>query len=103
MNERKLKKLREQLELLRQSPTGLKARDFVSIAGKVGRVRDSRGKEPTYVRKENPALSPPLSIPNHAKELKKGTAISIIDALLSDLDDWSIHLLKLNDVEKKTK
>lgn len=77
--------------------------DFVSLAKQLGRERDNRGKEPTYVRGRDPALSPPLSIPSHG-ELKVGTARSIINALLSDMDDWEIYLSEnedgdLNDAE----
>lgn len=57
----------------------------------VGRQLDSRGKEPNWVRKSDPELCPPLSIPNHSASLKAGTARSIIDQLLSDLDDWELH------------
>ena len=78
---------------MRKSPQGRKARDLVSIAQRVGRIRDNRGKEPTYVRAVNPALSPPLSIPDHgARDLKIGTAKNIIDMLLDDVSEWEIFL-----------
>jgi len=78
---------------IRKSPRGRKARDFVSIAQRLGRIRDKRGKEPTYVREVNPALSPPLSIPDHgARDLKIGTARSIIDMLLDDVSEWEVFL-----------
>lgn len=78
---------------MRKSPQGKKARDLVSIALRVGRVRDNRGKEPTYVREVDPSLSPPLSIPDHgARDLKTGTTRNIIDALLDDVSEWEIFL-----------
>lgn len=57
-------------------------------ANAVGRQKENRGKEPTWVRKLDPHLSPPLSIPNHSKDIKAGTARSIIDQLLADIDEW---------------
>lgn len=92
MNRKTLAKLKKQLQEMRRSPYGKKASDFVSIAKQLGRTRDSRGKEPNYVRESDPSLTPPLSIPGHPGDLKVGTAISIIDALLSDVDDWEIFL-----------
>ena len=89
---KKLAELKRELLEIRKSPHGRKPRLFESMATRVGRVRDNRGKEPTYVRKIDPALSPPLSIPNHGgKDLKSGTARSIIDALLDDISEWEIY------------
>lgn len=82
---------------MRKSPQSRKAADLITIAKQLGRVQDSRGKEPTYVRENDPALSPPLSIPRHAGDLKVGTARSIIDALLSDIDDWELFLNRCDD------
>lgn len=73
---------------MRKSPFNRKPKEFISIAIQLGRVRDNRGKEPTYIRSHDPVLSPPLSIPNHSGEVKPGTARSIIDALLNDVDEW---------------
>lgn len=80
-----------------KSPFNRKADDFISIAKQLGRTKSNRGKEPTYTRDRDPMLSPPLSIPNHPGDLKPGTARSIIDALLSDVDDWEIYLLENDD------
>ena len=76
------------------SPQGRRSADFVRIANQLGRVRDNRGSEPNYVREDDPSLSPPLSIPGHTADLKVGTARSIINALLSDVDEWKLHLEK---------
>lgn len=100
MNRKKLKKLRHDLLEIRRSPQGRKPAEFISIASQLGRIKDSRGKEPTYVRQSDPALSPPLSIPNHG-DLKIGTARSIIDALLNDVDDWEIFLQKAEDEDTR--
>lgn len=100
MNPKNLAKLKKQLQEMRRSPQGRKASDFVSIAKQLGMARDSRGKEPTYVRESDPSLTPPLSIPGHTGDLKVGTAVSIIDALLSSVDDWEIFLAA--DTENET-
>lgn len=97
MNLKTLKKIRRQLEEMRKSPRGRSAGDFESIANKLGRYKDPRGKEPNYVRERDPALSPPLSIPGHPGDIKIGTSINIIDALLSDVDDWEIFLQEAED------
>ncbi len=80
-----------------KSPQNRKPEVFISIAKQLGRRKENRGKEPTYTRERDPALSPPLSIPNHPGDLKIGTARSIIDALLSDVDDWEIYLMERDD------
>lgn len=84
---------------MRKSPYGRTRREFVSIAMKLGMVKDPRGTEPNYVRKSNPHLNPPLSIPGHATEFKPGTAISIIDALLNYIDQWEQHLMEQDNEE----
>lgn len=98
MNKKKLDQLRRELEEARRSPHGRKAAFFEGYAKRLGRVFKS-GTEPTWVRVRDPALSPPLSIPHHSKAMKSGTARSIIDAMLSDCDDWDAYLL-LNDEEE---
>ena len=97
MTPKALKKIKRQLDEMRKSPFNRKSDDFVSIAKQLGRALDNRGKEPTYVRGSDPALSPPLSIPNHSGDVKPGTARSIIDALLSDVDDWELHIMERDD------
>jgi hypothetical protein len=57
-----------------------------AVAGAVGRVRDPRGKEPTWVSEELPSR-PPLSIPGHPRDLNKFTARSILDQLEEDVDE----------------
>ena len=92
MNNNTLKKIKRQLQDMEKSPQKRNCRDFISIAKQLGRTEDSRGKEPTYTRTRDPALSPPLSIPRHSGDIKVGTARSIIDSLLSDVDDWELYL-----------
>lgn len=100
MTPKALKKIKRQLDEMRKSPFNRKPDDFISIAKQLGRALDNRGKEPTYVRENDPALSPPLSIPNHSKDVKPGTARSIIDALLSDVDDWELHIIENIDEDE---
>lgn len=80
-----------------KSPQGRRSAEFVTIAKQLGRVRDKRGKEPNYVREEDPALTPPLSIPNHSADMKTGTARSIIEALIDDADEWDLYLSEGQD------
>jgi hypothetical protein len=77
MNLKKLKKIKQELDEIAWSPQGRNAARLVALAEQLGRVRDSRGKEPTYVRQLNPKLSPPLSI---------------VQALLQDIDEWEEYL-----------
>jgi hypothetical protein len=94
MNQRKLKNIRAKLMEMRKSPANRKPREFISIAKQLGRIEQPRGKEPTYVR-THPWLSSPLSIPNHSSvDYKRATALNIIDALLSDVDEWELFLLE---------
>lgn len=88
MTPKSLQKIKQKLQEMYRSPQNRKSKDLISIAIQLGRIKDNRGKEPTYVRSNSPALSPPLSIPNHSRELKTGTARSIIDALLNDVEEW---------------
>ena len=97
VDEKKLRKIEITLRALHGSPSGIKPAKLVGLASRLGRVLDPRGKEPTYVRKLDPTLSPPLSIPNH-KELKVGTARNVIEQLLDDVDCWRQHAL----TEEKT-
>ncbi|MDD5321496.1 MAG: hypothetical protein PHD43_12940 [Methylococcales bacterium] len=101
MTPKALKKIKKDLLQMRKSPQGRKAEEFISLAQKLGRKKDNRGKEPTYVREREPALSPPLSIPAHgASDMKIGTARSIIDMLLDDVSDWELYFIEAEDDEE---
>lgn len=91
MNRKQLSKLKRELTDKRKSPYGIKSQVLIGIAKRLGRELCDRGSEPNYVRKVDPALSPPLSIPNHSVDLKPNTARSIIDQLLDDVDEWEIY------------
>lgn len=64
---------------------------LVAIAKKLERSKANIGHEPTYIKGTDPTLRP-LTIPGHASDLKVGTARSIIDQLLDDVDEWDIYL-----------
>jgi hypothetical protein len=83
MDSRKLRKLRRQLDSLRQRG-GIKSRELEDLAKAMGRRRHPRGKEPTWVSDLVPN-SRPLSIPNHPGDLNRITAGRILDRLEEDL------------------
>lgn len=82
---------------MRKNFAPVDSNDLERYARAIGRVKENRGKEPTWVRKHDPHLSPPLSIPNHSKDLKPATARNIIDQLIGDLDEWEMHLAELDE------
>jgi len=88
MNVAALKRLRAELKQLRSNFAPVNSNVLERYASAVGRQKENRGKEPTWVRKLDPHLSPPLSVPNHSKDVKAGTARSIIDQLMADIDEW---------------
>lgn len=94
MKRDQLDEIRRALREIRKHPAGRRASDLERYADQVGRQLDNRGKEPTWVRKNDPSLSPPLSIPHHSKDMKLGTVRSIVDQLLDDLDSWEQYLLE---------
>ena len=84
MNRNKLRRLRQQLEALRQRG-GVKARELKNLATALGRKRHKRGSEPTWVSDIFPD-SRPVSIPDHPGDLNKHTARGILDQLEGDLE-----------------
>lgn len=94
MNIKSLRRFRKELNELRRNFAPQSAATLADYASAVGRRLENRGKEPTWVKKDDPSLSPPLSIPHHSKGVKAGTARSIIDQLLADLDEWEIYLIE---------
>jgi|APMI01.1.fsa_nt_gi hypothetical protein len=100
MNLKTLRKIKRELQELRKSPFNRSYKIFVSYAEQLGRYEENRGKEPNFVRKRDPALSPPLSIPKHSGDMKPGTVRSIVDQLLSDVDDWELFLLENEEDEQ---
>ena len=97
MDKKTLKEIKRQLNEMYKYPRNRKTKDFISIAEKLGRKKFIRGKEPTYIRDDSPVLCPPLSIPYHSGDMPLGTARSIINALLNDVDVWEIFLMEKED------
>jgi hypothetical protein len=89
MDRKKLAELRAEHEAMRGVPQ--KPSALVSLAERLGRKREDRGKEPTWV---SDFEIPPLSIPQHGKssDLKKGTQHSILNQLEDDLIAWEQEL-----------
>jgi hypothetical protein len=102
MNRSRLRKIERELIELSRAPRGKKAAVFISVAQKLGRVRVNRGKEPTYERRIDPVFKFPLTIPNHPGDMKPGTARSIIDVLLGDVDKWKEWLEQNDEVQADT-
>jgi hypothetical protein len=96
MNRKRLGKIERELLGYEASPAGRKPREFERIARRLGRRKVKRGSEPNYASPAEPDLGHPLSIPHHAV-LKSGTAKSIINALLSDVDCWKQYLDQRGD------
>lgn len=99
MNKKKLNKIKQAIREMQVSPQGRKSEDLTSIASQLGRKLFNRGKEPTYVKEIDPCLSPPLSIPNHPGDMAIGTVRSILNQLLSDCDEWEMHLETLEEAK----
>lgn len=93
MNRRKLAKIKRELNGL--SGRGLSSKYLQGLARQLGRTQLSGTNEPTFVRIDEPALSPPLSIPHHTRDMPLGTAKNIISMLQSDIDGWEIYFDEL--------
>lgn len=96
MDEKKLRKLKRELELLRLRKANIRPIEMINFAKKLGRVESNRGKEPNYI---NPifALLRPISIPNHPGSMYKFTAGNILDSLEEDIFTHEEELRKQND------
>lgn len=92
MTPKHLAKIKKTLLAMQRNPRGHKSVEFEGLARALGRQRDNRGKEPTYMRRENPELARPVSIPSHHFDVTVGTATSIISALLDDVSVWEAYL-----------
>jgi len=92
MTPKHLAKIKKILQEMQRSPQGRKALEFEGLARALGREPESRGKEPTWTRREKPELARPLSIPAHSSGVRAGTARSIIRTLLDDVAVWEHYL-----------
>jgi hypothetical protein len=90
MNKKKLAKIRREIEACRRKQ--VKARDLISIAKKLGRQLENRGKEPVFSY-SGPHAPLPLAIPDHGgKDLPVGTKRSILNVLEDDVTYWELML-----------
>ncbi|WP_174999077.1 hypothetical protein [Rugamonas aquatica] len=101
MTPKHLAKIKKTLLAMQRSPRGHKSAEFDGLARALGRQRDNRGKEPTYMRRHDPELARPLSIPAHGVDVKVGVAASIIQALLDDVAQWEAYMRGECDDGKK--
>lgn len=85
MNEKKLAKIKREIDSARQGAANLKHRDLEKIAKMLGRVRSKdRTSEPTY---KSTLLSDAnvITIPDHSKGVNKFTARNILNQLEEDV------------------
>ena len=95
MNQRKLAKLRRELEALRRGAH--KAREFESLARRLGQERVKRGKEPMWESKVFDELYV-LAIPHHGgRDLSPGVRHSVLAQLEDDIFAWEERLLEDDD------
>ena len=86
MDEKKLRRLRRELAVLRNGVANMPSRKLERFAGKLGRHPSKTGKEHTWVSHVLPQ-SRPISIPHHSRPLNKYTADNILDLFEKDLFD----------------
>jgi hypothetical protein len=88
MDRKKLDNLRRELEGMRGNPQ--KATDVASLVERLGRKREDRGKEPTWVSDDFEL--PNLTIPMHSGDLKRRTLNSILNQVEDDILAWEQKL-----------
>jgi hypothetical protein len=89
MNRKRLESLVRKIAACRQ--TQPKVKELISIAQALGRRKEKRGKEPTWVSPFPELL--PLSIPDHeGRDIPRGTKNSILNQLENDIMSWDAFL-----------
>ncbi|MDQ3747877.1 MAG: hypothetical protein M3367_02510 [Acidobacteriota bacterium] len=87
MDEKKLAKIKREIDSAKQGAGNLKHRDLANIAKTLGRVRSkSRTSEPTFV--STLLNTNVITIPDHARGLNKITALSILNQLEDDVNKF---------------
>jgi len=84
MDRKKIYRLEGRISKLRKKVGNIYSRELENLACSLGRTRDKRGKEPTYISTEL-SDARPVSIPNHPGSLNKFTAGNILDQFEQDL------------------
>lgn len=87
MNVRKLQRIFEKINTLRNRPNNIKPRELKSLAISLERRKEKRGKHDTYVS-DLPGTTA-LPIPDHSGSLAEWTALSILDDLERDAFIWA--------------
>lgn len=87
------------LEQYRKSIRNVRSSQLESMAESLGRRRDKRGKEPTYVSDLLPT-SRPITIPSHPGTLAFGTARSILDRFEEDIFELEDQLQSSNEEDE---
>ena len=95
MDSKKIKDIKTRLAKLRKKVANIRSRELESLAKSLGRIREERGKHPTWISKDLPN-APPITVPNHPGALNKYTAGNILDQLEQDL-------FTLEEIERQTK
>jgi hypothetical protein len=83
MDRKKLDKLRLEFDAMHGTPQ--KPGDVAGLLERLGRTREDRGKEPTWVSDFD---IPNISIPMHGGDLKRGTQGNILNQMEDDFLAW---------------
>jgi hypothetical protein len=95
MDRKKLEKLQSELDQMRLR--SVKAADLQSLAARLGRDTQKRGKHPMWVSGEFPDLFP-LSIPDHGggRDTSPKVKKVALENLQLDIDAWDAKLPSTN-------
>ena len=91
MTPEKLRKIREQLQLMNPSQQ-IMPEALVSCALRLGREPFGQDAEPVYVRTSDPKFGP-ISIPTNGHPVRRKVAQRLLDQLNDDADAWEQYLL----------
>ncbi len=87
MNVKKLRRIIDKINTLRNSPNNIRSKELKSLAKSLGRKKEKRGKHDTYVSGLPGTTA--LPIPDHSGSLAERTALSILDDLERDAFIWA--------------
>ncbi len=98
MDEKKLAKIKREIDSARQGAGNLRHRDLAKIAKMLGRVRSKdRTNEPTFV--STLLTTNVITIPDHARGLNKFTALNILNQLEEDVFKFEQEIERKNKQE----
>ena len=90
MNVKKLRRIIDKINTLRNSPNNIRSKELKSLAKSLGRKKEKRGKHDTYV--SGLGGTRPFSIPGHSGSLVEWTAVKILNDLERDAFIWAERL-----------